>query len=359
MKHLVSSVVREAPPLAWLLALANLLFFISFVVLLTLAAGQARAEDVAKPIVCAGKDLLVDLAKTDPAAIAKIDADARATPNGYGLLWKIEKAGNEPSYLFGTMHMTDPRVLTLPPAAQSAFDSAGTTVIETTEVLDQAEMLKNLMSKPELTMFTDATTLDSLLTPEQREIVHAGLEARGIPPGTVSKMKPWMLSTMLALPACELARKQGGAPVLDVELAQKAKAAGKSVEGLETVADQLEAMASLPMEFHVQGLVDTIRLGDRMEDVIETMIVLYTQQETGKFWPLFRAVMPDEGNDASGYAAFEQTMVVARNHTMLEHATPIVDEGTAFIAVGALHLPGPDGLVELFRKAGYTVTPVL
>ena len=136
-------------------------------------------------------------------------------------------------------------------------------------------------------------------------------------------MKPWMLSAMVALPVCELARKAGGAPMLDVKLAQEAKADGKSLEGLETIADQLRAMASLPMEFHMKGLVETVRLGDRMDDVIETMIVLYKREDTGMFWPLFRAVLPSAGEDETGYAAFDEAMITSRNRTMVDRAKPI------------------------------------
>jgi uncharacterized protein YbaP (TraB family) len=171
-------------------------------------------------------------------------------------------------------------------------------------------------------------------------------------------MKPWMLSAMLALPACELARQAAGAPILDVRLAEDAKASGKSLQGLETAMSQLEAMASLPMDFHIKGLVDTLKLGDRIDDVIETMIVLYVNGDTGTFWPLFKRAMPGSAEDEAGYAAFEQTMITARNKTMAEKADPILAKGNAFIAVGALHLPGREGLVELLRDAGYTVTPV-
>ena len=51
-------------------------------------------------------------------------------------------------------------------------------------------------------------------------------------------------------------------------------------------------------------------------------------------------------------------MIVERNKTMIKSAEPIIDAGNAFIAVGALHLPGPDGLIEQLRKAGHTVTAV-
>lgn len=302
--------------------------------------------------------MLSALQKNDPASYRKIEAEAAATPNGKGLLWKLEKPGEKPSFLFGTMHMTDPRVTTLPPEAQKAYDAAGTIIIETTDVLDKQKMMVAMLKEPDLMMFTDSTTLASLLSPDDAAAMNAALDARGIPPATVAKMKPWMLSAMMALPACELARQSGGAPVLDVRLAQGAKASGKPVEGLETAESQLRAMASLPLAFHMKGLVDTLKLGDKINDINETMIVLYQRGDTGMFWPLFRVAMPEGTDDPAGYAAFEETMITSRNKVMVEHAEPILARGNVFMAVGALHLPGPEGLVEDFRKAGYTVTPV-
>ncbi|HEY4191650.1 MAG TPA: TraB/GumN family protein [Mesorhizobium sp.] len=354
MKQALAIADRLSLPALKLLAALNVLFFLSFMIFLLFAAGKARADTP----VCVGADLTVNLQKDDPAAYRKIVDEAAATPNGKGLLWKLEKPGQEPSYLFGTMHMTDPRVTTLPASAQKALEAAGTVIIETTEVLDQKKMMATLAKEPDLMMFTDKTTLSSLLSPTDAAAMAKALDERGIPALSVAKMKPWMLSAMVALPACELARKAGGAAVLDVKLAQDAKAAGKGVEGLETAADQLRAMASLPMDFHMRGLVDTLKLGDKMNDVNETMIDLYQRGEIGMIWPLFRVVLPDEADDPAGYAAFEEAMVTGRNKVMAEHAAPILAKGSAFMAVGALHLPGAEGLVEEFRKAGYTVTAV-
>jgi len=354
MKRVIAIADRAALVSLKLLVALNVLFFLSFLIVALLAAGRARAETP----VCAGADMLSALQKDDPATYRKIEAEAAATPNGKGLLWKLEKTGEKPSFLFGTMHMTDPRVTTLPPEAQKAFDAAGTLIIETTDVLDKQKMMTAMLKEPDLMMFTDSTTLSSLLTPDEAAAMNAALDARGIPPASVAKMKPWMLSAMMALPACELARQSGGAPVLDVKLAESAKAAGKLVEGLETAESQLRAMASLPLAFHMKGLVDTLKLGDKVNDINETMIVLYQRGDTGTFWPLLRSMSPGEEDDAAGYAAFEQAMITDRNKVMVDHAQPILAKGNAFMAVGALHLPGPEGLVEDFRKAGYTVTAV-
>lgn len=352
MKRAVALADRIAVPALKLLAAINVLFLAAFLLVLAIASARAQTP------VCTGKDMMAELSADNPALLARIEQEASAVLNGKGLLWKIETPGAAPSFLFGTMHMTDPRVVRLTPGAQQAFDQTQTVVIETTEVLNQTEMMAMLARNPDLMMFTDGTTLMSLLAPEDQKALEKGLAERGISLVAVAKMKPWMLSALVALPACELSRKAAGAPILDVKLAEEAKLAGKNIAGLETAADQLRAMASLPMELHLKGLVDTLRLGHRIDDVIETMIVLYVRGDTGTFWPLFRAVLPNEEEDQAGYAAFEQAMIIERNKTMSRNAEPILAKGSAFIAVGALHLPGPDGLIELLRKSGHTVTAV-
>ena len=64
-------------------------------------------------------------------------------------------------------------------------------------------------------------------------------------------MKPWMIASFVALPACEMSRKAAGASFLDKKLAEDAKQ-GKSLKGLETLVEQLNAMDALPIEFHLR-----------------------------------------------------------------------------------------------------------
>lgn len=163
----------------------------------------------------------------------------------------------------------------------------------------------------------------------------------------------------MALPACEMARKAEGVEFLDIKIANTARDQGKQLLGLESVGEQMAAMADLPMEFHVRGLVETIRLADLMPDIMATMTDLYLEGEIAQVMPVVLAAGPEQlEDDASGYAAFEKRIVTMRNHVMAERAGPILDAGNAFIAVGALHLPGEEGLVTLLQDAGYTVTAV-
>ena len=336
--------------LSMLMALSCLLL-VSFLVV-ALGAARASAEDPG----CGGHDLIAEMARSDPSRLDALRKEAAATENGKGLLWKIEQPGRKPSYLFGTMHLTDPRVLKLSDVAQSAYSGADTVVIETDEVLDPKAPMAILAERPDLMMFTDNTTLDKLIPKDKVEAVKAALIQRGISLAAVNRMRPWMLTSMLAMPACELARTKSGTAFLDIKLARDARASGKKVAGLETMKDQLGAMASLPMQFHIDGLIETLALGPNLPDVFETMTVLYTQGDIGMIFPLMRSVSPGGVESGSNYAAFEETMVNARNRVMADRAVPLIDQGNVFIAIGALHLPGKEGLVALLQAKGYRVT---
>ncbi len=353
MKQISALADRAAAVSQALLYALHVLFFAAFLLGALASVRSAHAQGVA----CTGKDLLAELAQSDPATRQELQAQADKTVNGRGILWRISKPGVADSFLLGTMHMADPRVTTLSPAAQKAFDASKTLVIETTDVLDEKAMIAAVLAEPDLTMFTDGTTLQQHLSKEDGNALAKGLEARGIPADSVARMKPWILSSVVALPACELSRKAAGLPVLDVKLGREAQAMGKPVEGLESAIGQLRAMASLPLEFHMRGLVDTLKLGNKLDDVIETMVVIYRSGDTGMFWPLFRAAMPEE-EGKPGYGDFEKVMITTRNKGMAEAAAPILNRGNAFVAVGAMHLAGPDGLVALLQAQGFSLAAV-
>lgn len=339
----------------WLIAALHVALLVATAFVL-FSVSPARAGE---PPACTGEDLLPALQKTDPATYDKIVAEAAKTPNGKGIFWKIEKAGVQPSYLLGTMHVTDPRVLTMPESARKAAAEASTIVIESDEILDEKKAAAAMLMHPELTMFMDGSTIRDHMSAEDAEKLEKGLKTRGLALAAVARMKPWILSSFVALPACELARKAAGASFLDKHIAEDAIKAGKKVAGLETLAEQLQAMADLPVEFHLQALIETLELGDRMDDVIETMTGLYLTGDIGMTMPTLKAVAPTElGKDESAYAAFEKRIVTDRNRIMAERAAPLLSEGNTFIAVGALHLPGAEGLVELIRQQGFTVSTV-
>lgn len=335
-----------AIPFLLLLALLSALFL----------ATPARAEE---DPACGAKDLVAALKTSDPAAYEKLKAEAGKIKNSGSRFWKVEKAGLPPNWLLGTMHLSDPRVTSLPAEAKAAFDSAKVVVLESDEILDQHKAAANMMARPELMYFAGKETIADYLKPEEQKLLEDGLMKRGMPFNAVVKMKPWLLTSMVALPSCELSRKAQGIPFLDMKLAKDGLAAGKEVKGVETLAEQMEVVASLPMSFHVKSLVGTVKYPQYAADMMETTLQLYLQGEIGLVFPAGTYFAPEmSAADFQDMALFEEKLITMRNHNMANRGEPILARGNVFMAVGALHLIGDEGLVELLRKKGYTVTAV-
>ncbi len=351
--HRTFHIAQSGNILLWLIAAFHMLLAAALLAVIFSVTPADAAEDN-----CNGKDLLSELRQNEPARYAEAVKEADATPNGKGIFWKIEKPGLNASWLLGTMHVTDPRVLNLPPRAQEAHDGADTIVIESDEILDEKKATASLLMRPDLMMFTDGTTIEKLLSPEDYTRLEDGLKQRGIPLSAVSRMRPWMIASAVALPACEMARKAKGVQFLDQKIAADAAAEGKQVKGLETLAEQLQAMAELPTEFHLKSLIETLELGAKMNDVVETMTDIYLSGDIGMTMPMLKTVTPEGSEEDSDYAAFEQRIILDRNKVMAERAAPILANGNVFMAVGALHLPGKEGVIELLRQQGFTVTAV-
>ncbi len=340
-----------------LLALVHVAVLASLVLVLWSIGARAQESVSETAVACGGENLLERMRESGDPRLDDIEAAAADVPNGSGKFWRIAMDGRADSYLYGTMHVSDPRVTALEPNVEAAMQDAGTVIIETDELVRPEGAQAAIFANPELTMFTDGTTLKTLLEPEDYALVESELESIGVPIVAVQRMKPWMIASLVALPDCEMERKSDGMAFLDKQIAEDALADGKVLKGLETIEEQLSAMASLPIEFHVQGLIETISLGPLLDDVMTTMTDLYLDGEIGTIMPMIRAAAPPSDPQAeSGYADFEERIVLARNRTMAQRALPILEDGNAFIAVGALHLPGEEGLIELLRAEGYTVT---
>ncbi|WP_062015387.1 TraB/GumN family protein [Aureimonas sp. AU4] len=292
--------------------------------------------------------------------LAALEREAAAEPNGEGRFYRIERPGLAPSFLLGTMHLSDPRLLQLPPAADRALAGASALVIETTDILDPAATGQALLLRPDLTTLPAGRKLADLLPPRELDRVRLALSARAMPPASVETLQPWFLATALVLTPCEAERLRDGAKVLDVDLAARAKAAGKPVEGLETAAEQMAALASLPLEAQATNLVATVETLDRLPAVLETMTDLYLQGRIALIGPVIEAMAPNGTDEASALQvtqAFEERVITARNRLMSERLQPLLEKGGRFVAVGALHLPGREGVVESLRRAGWQVTP--
>jgi uncharacterized protein YbaP (TraB family) len=303
---------------------------------------------------CAGRDLIADLQTRDPAAYAAADAKADATPNGEGLLWRIEGAP-KPSYLFGTIHLSDPRVVTLVQPVAQAFAESDRLAVEIADLAgeDGAATIAKHAMVPKGNSIAD-------LPRDIRPQIKSALQARGIPGDAADHFEKWFLVLALAMPPCSMREMAGKSPddVLDGSLAKAARDAGKAVIGLETSEEQILMFKSLDKDVIRRELILVPRMEPMGEDILETMTQAYLARRTALFDHALPAIAKLSKKEAEDAVYFQRAMVDDRNVTMVERAKAELDKGGLFIAVGAGHIAGHKGLVELIRKAGFTVTRV-
>lgn len=271
-------------------------------------------------------------------------ATASAGNYEHGLLWRIEGAGPSPSYVFGTIHSEDSRVLALPSSVQAVFDRTGVYVMEAN--VDGEAMLTMASSM----MFADGRTLQQVVGDRLYAKAVAAAADYGLPDFAVQSMKPWALAMTLSVP------KPKTGIFLDMMLMQRAQEQGKLVAGLETVEEQLNVFDRLSLKEQTIMLDDTLRQLPEMSRLFAQLHELYLARDLGQMIKLSDAQQA-KGNREVGKKIMEQ-LLSSRNRRMAERAERYLKQGNAFIAVGALHLPGEDGVLNLLAKRGYRVSVV-
>ena len=144
-----------------------------------------------------------------------------------------------------------------------------------------------------------------------------------------------------------LIKKYSGQP-LDVFFAAKTKAAKKTVKALETLMQQMDILFnSIPDEKQAKMLQRFIREKEKNIQMGNELLQLYFENDLDKIYALYQRTLQSTGD--------MDYLVSKRNNEWMKQLPALISKQSNFIAVGALHLAGPDGLVEQLRKAGYTV----
>lgn len=270
------------------------------------------------------------------------------------LLWRVE--GEVQVYLFGTIHIPDPRVTRLHPAVDQAF-------AESDVLMTELKMDMTTMSAAAQAMMLPANQkLSNLLTREQR--VQLETELLAIHPqlklARFERLKPWALATQLAVLPIQL--KHPGVPALDVQLTQRAEGEGKATDALEQLQEQLGIFDGLTPSDQAQLLSESLDglAKARLTGVslIEQLTDAYLSGDEQQIERFLQAV---QGENKALNDRLAKALIDDRNRTMVTRLLAKMKaqpEQRFFVAVGAAHLTGPTSLVVLLRKQGYQVTRI-
>lgn len=281
--------------------------------------------------------LMVTLLMTG-VSTGSVKAQAPAT----SLLWKISGNGLQmPSYLFGTFHMMCKSEFRISDTLSELIGQSGQFFGELK--MDDPSMQQKIAAQ----LMLKDQTLEGLLGKE----VFAGLNEKyqqitGMPLILLNQYKPFMSASLLALSTITCLDKIQPETAFS-SIAQKK---GIPILGLETIEDQIRAVDKQPLDSQLQSLIKSIRNFDSVRTMMGNMQEVYRLRDADS---LYRFVMQaDMGGD------FETEMLVNRNLTWIPKIKRAMEEKNSFFAVGAGHLGGPNGVLALLRKQGYTLTPI-
>lgn len=288
-------------------------------------------------------------ARAEPAAgPADIQAQIDAAP-ARGLFYEIRRNGRS-AFLFGTLHVGTPDFFPLERRVTDALVGSSGLVVEVD--VTRTDVLLAAMRRHAL--LSDGERLDALLTPSLQTRLQAQLDALSLPRAAVQAYKPWMAALTLTMGGV---RQSGfdGAYATDGFLIGLARGLDKPVAELESADEQLGLFDAMPRVDQIAFLDEVLQSMEngRLAADTRTLVAAWLTGDAGALER--QAGQSLDENPRSG-PWMQQKLFTERNYRMAERIERLLADGQApFVAVGALHLVGPDGLPALLAGRGYRV----
>lgn len=283
------------------------------------------------------------------------DAQARFSPPencpeipfGKGRLWKVTSPQGISSYVFGTVHTANPKVLQIPGIIMEAFNRSHTIVLELSTgdqlVFDAAAAM---FGGPGYSL---QRTIPAPLFKTSVQYI----KKYGIPPELLDNLKIWAVAITLSLPP-EKRQNKGPLTFLDKELEKLGKKLGKGIFPLEKPAEQLGLFDTLPLSVQTEYLQQVVKDHPNVEEQIAELTQFYLSGNTG--WIYCKVENDLQGTSEAFKSFMREDLLNIRNAKMVDRSLPKLSKGGLFIAVGALHLPGKKGILSLLKNKGYRIS---
>jgi uncharacterized protein len=287
-----------------------------------------------RSILCAGLALLS----------LSLAAQAAQPDSAHHTFWSVKGAHNT-VYLLGSVHMLQPNASDLPPDALRAYANAKALVMELD--LNQVSADDLLGAGLALSTLPEGQSLERVLGPAAYAMLAKHAQPLGLDLALLSRFQPWFAA--VTVEQLELARLGFDANAgVDMQFAQRAQADHKQIIALETVEQQLGLFAHLSLDQQRQFLLYTLEDDDKAPQSVGELVTAWRTGDTPTLERLLR-------EDAAEFPALHQRLTTDRNRKWLATISDLLrDNQDYLVIVGALHLVGRDGVVELLGRAGYT-----
>lgn len=268
--------------------------------------------------------------------------DIGAAPYSESVFWRIDKPNIPASFILGTLHSQDRQATHPSPQARLRLAQSERLLIEVEPgPQSNATYLKAMFQR-------DGQSLeDALPKPLYKRLSRIATDY-GLPPEQLPQLKPWAAFSYIGRP------KPVNGPTLDQVIYEMAVQMGKSVVGLETMAELIASLNSISHADQITILKDSICNHARIVRQSKTLLEMYVAGDLAAMV----AFNNQPHHDEAVFDRFMQAVLYDRNQRLFERMQPYLERGGNFIALGALHLPEEKGLLALIEAAGYHVTPL-
>lgn len=265
------------------------------------------------------------------------------------LLWEVKKKGlKHKTYLFGTMHLVSKESYYFPNTLEDKVKKSKQVILEIANMEDQmASVLPYIM-------LPAGQHVKDFFTPEQYDTLLQYVEQKlGLNKAmfelSMGKMKPFFLLQTLSM---DIDMKNTESYDMNIN---KIAAKNKKTEiiGLETIREQVSFLDSVSQDNIGEMLMEQLRKTESASETFKKMEAIYATQNLDSLYNFAYGEM-DKMKDKS----FEEVLLVKRNENWMPKLEKIFATSSSFVAVGAMHLGGPNGIIQMLRDKGYEVTPV-
>ena len=265
-------------------------------------------------------------------------------PFAKGRIFEVTKNGAPKSYIFGTMHSKRPDVLKLPSTASIAIIEVPHVATEVSSTEETKAAAFKLMVLPE------NENLFSIIGPERTPKVKLAAARYGLPNEFIQRLKPWAMASIFSLSPEEM--HDITTPVLDEMIENIANENGKRHHALEKMSEQLGYFNNLSKELQLEFL-DSALLEPKLSEYYKG--ILRESYLNGNLGKLHCVTVKLAEEQSAGLKSFVlDDLLIERNRLMVKRLSPLTRDGV-FVAVGAAHLPGEEGILNLLKRQGYQV----
>jgi uncharacterized protein YbaP (TraB family) len=264
-----------------------------------------------------------------------------------GLLWRIAYRDKPASHVFGTIHVADPRLSALAAPVARAFAAARSLTLEfASDGYTRQRFL-------EAAMLPDGQWLDTMIGARDFERVVQRLSPLGLPREFVRKLKPWGVLINLRDP-----RGASADPTLDALLHARARTRRLALHTLESVEEQIFTFDEFPTESQVALLRHALDNPAELIEMSERTLEAYLARDLDAIWRVQQDFVRRHPELATHNAVFVKRVIYDRSVVMAFRMQRELRAGNAFVALGALHLQGAKGVLNLLEGDGFRVTRV-